>query len=142
MLHAALSQGPEATVEFAHGYTYSGHPLACAAAIATLDVYQEEGIFEKVAKIAGTRAAAIHDIGVPAALSGSSGIWAYWVPWKSRRRLMLQVNSREPWRPTVSTTGVFVRTLGDNLILSPPPYHQRLRSARLPITIKKGVRAL
>ena len=45
-VHDSMSQGPEATVEFAHGYTYSGHPLACAAALATLDVYQEEGFRE------------------------------------------------------------------------------------------------
>jgi beta-alanine--pyruvate transaminase len=62
-VHEAMSQGPEATVELAHGYTYSGHPLACAAALATLDVYQEEGIFEQVARIAGVWEAAIHDIG-------------------------------------------------------------------------------
>ena len=34
-------------IEFAHGYTYSGHPLACAASIATLDLYAEEGLFQR-----------------------------------------------------------------------------------------------
>ena len=39
--------GPEQLIEFAHGYTYSGHPLAVAAAHASLDVYQDEGLFER-----------------------------------------------------------------------------------------------
>ena len=40
-------QGPEQLIEFAHGYTYSGHPLAVAAAHAALDVYQDQGLFER-----------------------------------------------------------------------------------------------
>jgi hypothetical protein len=36
-VYEAMTQGPEAAVELAHGYTYSGHPLACAAALASLD---------------------------------------------------------------------------------------------------------
>ena len=68
-VHEAMSQGPEATVELAHGYTYSGHPLACAAALATLDVYQEEGIFEKVARIAGNGKPPSTTSGAPAAWS-------------------------------------------------------------------------
>ncbi len=46
-IHEAFMQGPEHLVEFFHGYTYSAHPLAVAAGIATLDVYREEGLFEK-----------------------------------------------------------------------------------------------
>jgi beta-alanine--pyruvate transaminase len=40
-------QGPEHLPELFHGYTYSGHPLAVAAGLATLDVYREEGLFER-----------------------------------------------------------------------------------------------
>ena len=39
--------GPEGAIEFFHGYTYSGHPLAAAAACATLDVYEGEGLYER-----------------------------------------------------------------------------------------------
>ena len=38
-------------IEFLHGYTYSGHPAACAAALATLDIYEKENIFERVAEL-------------------------------------------------------------------------------------------
>ena len=40
-------QGPEHMIELFHGYTYSGHPLAAAAGLATLNVYRDEGLFEK-----------------------------------------------------------------------------------------------
>src|SRR5205807_1571350 len=51
-VHDGLSQGPEAVPELAHGYTYSGHPLACAAGLAALDVYRDEGLFERAARLA------------------------------------------------------------------------------------------
>ncbi len=41
-IHAAFMQGPQGAIEFFHGYTYSGHPVACAAALATLDIYRRE----------------------------------------------------------------------------------------------------
>ena len=41
---------PEGAVEFFHGYTYSAHPAACAAGLATLQIYEDEGLFEKAAE--------------------------------------------------------------------------------------------
>ena len=46
-IHDAFMNGPEQAIEFAHGYTYSGHPLACAAGLATLDTYAEEGLLTR-----------------------------------------------------------------------------------------------
>ncbi|UMY18763.1 aspartate aminotransferase family protein [Methylobacterium organophilum] len=46
-IYATLMQGPAEAVELFHGYTYSGHPLACAAGLATLDLYRDEGLFER-----------------------------------------------------------------------------------------------
>ncbi|MCK0530122.1 omega-aminotransferase AptA [Sphingobium agri] len=50
-VHDALMQGPEAAIELFHGYTYSGHPAACAAGLASLDVYQREGLFTRAAEL-------------------------------------------------------------------------------------------
>ena len=46
-IYDAFMNAPENTVELFHGYTYSGHPLAAAAALATLDVYRDEKLFER-----------------------------------------------------------------------------------------------
>jgi len=48
----AFMQGPEDMIDFFHGYTYSGHPMAAAACIATLDTYQEEGLLTRATELA------------------------------------------------------------------------------------------
>ena len=50
-IHDAFMTGPEHAVELTHGYTYSAHPLACAAALATLDIYRDEKLFERANKL-------------------------------------------------------------------------------------------
>ncbi|KAB0679078.1 aspartate aminotransferase family protein [Aureimonas leprariae] len=61
-VHDALMQGPEGAIELFHGYTYSGHPAACAAGIATLDIYESEGLLTRVAAIQEDWHAAIHSL--------------------------------------------------------------------------------
>ena len=46
-IHDAFMSGPEHVIELVHGYTYSAHPLACAAGLATLDIYRDEKLFER-----------------------------------------------------------------------------------------------
>jgi beta-alanine--pyruvate transaminase len=50
-IYDAFMTGPEHVIELFHGYTYSAHPLACAAGLATLDVYRDEGLFERARKL-------------------------------------------------------------------------------------------
>jgi beta-alanine--pyruvate transaminase len=50
-IYDAFMQGPEHSIELFHGYTYSAHPLACAAGLATLDLYREENLFERARKL-------------------------------------------------------------------------------------------
>ncbi|WP_027855697.1 aspartate aminotransferase family protein [Marinobacterium litorale] len=42
-----VNAAPENTIEFFHGYTYSAHPVSCAAGLATLDIYEQEGLLER-----------------------------------------------------------------------------------------------
>jgi beta-alanine--pyruvate transaminase len=46
-IHDAFMAGPDYAIELFHGYTYSAHPLACAAGLATLDIYRDEKLFER-----------------------------------------------------------------------------------------------
>ena len=50
-IHDAFMSGPEHVVELTHGYTYSAHPLACAAGLATLDIYRDEKLFERAQEL-------------------------------------------------------------------------------------------
>ena len=54
--------GPEHMIEFFHGYTYSGHPLACAAALGTLDTYADDGLLTRGSKMAATFENAVHSL--------------------------------------------------------------------------------
>jgi beta-alanine--pyruvate transaminase len=51
-IHEAFTHGPDWMLDFFHGYTYSGHPMACAASIGTLDTYQDEGLLTRATDIA------------------------------------------------------------------------------------------
>jgi beta-alanine--pyruvate transaminase len=61
-IHDAMMQGPENAIELFHGYTYSGHPAACAAALATLDIYHREGLLTRAAELAPVWEAAVHGL--------------------------------------------------------------------------------
>jgi beta-alanine--pyruvate transaminase len=115
-----IQAAPADTIEFYHGYTYSAHPLACAAAIASLSVYEDEKLFERAAKLAPHFEAAAHKLrGLPHV--------------KDIRNLGLicgiELESR-PGKPTARAYEVFtkcfwqknilVRTTGDIIALSPP----------------------
>jgi beta-alanine--pyruvate transaminase len=118
-LYETFMQGPDKQIELFHGYTYSGHPLACAAALATLDVYQEEGLFARAASMAGYWEDAVHSLkGLPHVIDCRNlGIIA---------GIELEPI---PGRPTARAfdaflkcyeKGLLIRTTGDIIALSPP----------------------
>jgi beta-alanine--pyruvate transaminase len=59
-IHDAFMQGPPGAIDLFHGYTYSGHPVACAAAMATLDIYSREGLLTRVKALEPAWTEAIH----------------------------------------------------------------------------------
>nr|WP_039853575.1 aspartate aminotransferase family protein [Hylemonella gracilis] len=120
-IHETLTNVDSAphVIEFAHGYTYSGHPLACAAALATLDTYAEEGLLTRGAELESYFADALHalkglphvidirNIGLVGAveLAPLAGL-----PGKRAFDVFLQCFD----------LGVLVRTTGDTIAMSPP----------------------
>jgi beta-alanine--pyruvate transaminase len=118
-IHDAFMTGPEHLIEFFHGYTYSAHPLACAAGLGTLDTYAEEGLLARGAELASYWEDAIHslkgtrhvidtrNIGLVGAieLEGIPG-----EPTKRAFSVFLECFER----------GVLIRTTGDIIALSPP----------------------
>jgi len=68
-IHDAFMTGPDHVIELFHGYTYSAHPLACAAGLATLDLYRDEKLFERAKKLEPVWAQAVMSLkGLPGVL--------------------------------------------------------------------------
>jgi beta-alanine--pyruvate transaminase len=120
-IHDAFMQAaPENAIEFFHGYTYTGHPLAAAALVATMDVYKEEQLFERAASMSSHFEDAAHSLkGLPYVkdvrnLGLVCGIELEGVPGKPTARAY-DVFSKCFW-----DKGVLIRTTGDIIALSPP----------------------
>lgn len=65
-VYDGLMTGPENQIELFHGYTYSGHPVACAAGLATMEIYEEEGLLTRAAELADDWQNALHSLkGLP-----------------------------------------------------------------------------
>jgi beta-alanine--pyruvate transaminase len=118
-IHDAFMNGPEHLIEFFHGYTYSGHPLACAAALATLDTYAEEGLLTRGRDMAGFFEEAVHTLGgLPNVIDVRNlglvgGIELAPIAGEPGKRAF-QV-FLDCWEH-----GVLVRNTGDTIALSPP----------------------
>ncbi|MDM7947489.1 aspartate aminotransferase family protein [Oceanibaculum nanhaiense] len=114
-----MDNAPEGTIELFHGYTYSGHPLAAAAGLATLDVYKEEGLFERAAELAPYWEDAVHSLkGVGPVidlrnLGIIAGIELEGIPGKPTARAMEAFGK-------AYEKGLLIRTTGDIIALSPP----------------------
>ncbi len=118
-IHDAFMGGPEHLIEFFHGYTYSGNPIAAAAGLATLDTYKEEGLFERAKALEPVWADALHSLkGEPHVVDirtiGLIGA------------VELQPIDGQPTKRAFSAfldayeNGLLIRTTGDIIAMSPP----------------------
>jgi beta-alanine--pyruvate transaminase len=117
-IHDAFMDGP-AGIELFHGYTYSGHPLACAAALATLDVFKDQQILEHAASMQDYWADAVHSLkGLPHVIDIRTigliaGIELSPIDGKPGARAFNAFKQ-------AFADGVLIRTTGDIIALSPP----------------------
>ncbi|MBE0546606.1 MAG: aspartate aminotransferase family protein [Rubrivivax sp.] len=118
-IHDAFMTGPEHLIEFYHGYTYSAHPLACAAGLGTLDTYAEEGLLTRAGEMEGYFAEVVHSLkGEPNVIDIRNiglvgGIELAPQPGEPTKRafdIFLDLYEK----------GLLVRTTGDTVALSPP----------------------
>lgn len=118
-IYDTFMQGSENAIEFFHGYTYSGHPVACAAALATLDIYEKEGLLNRAATVADYWENAAHRLrGLPQVVDVRNlGLLA---------AIELEPIVGKPGARGFETflrcyeQGALVRAAGDNMVLSPP----------------------
>ena len=118
-VHDAIVDGADQMIEFAHGYTYSAHPLAVAAALATLDVYRDEALFDRASALVPAWRAAIHglrghrhviDIRTIGLMAG--------IDMQSRPGALGE-RGQDIFHAAFDT-GLLIRVTGDTIALSPP----------------------
>lgn len=119
-IHDAFMTGPDHVIELFHGYTYSAHPLACAAGLATLDLYRDEKLFERAKKLEPIWAQAVMSLkGLPGVLDIRvvglmAGIDLASKPDAVGKR------GYEALENGFHEHGIMFRTSGDAIAMSPP----------------------
>jgi beta-alanine--pyruvate transaminase len=138
-IYDAFMTGPEHLIEFFHGYTYSAHPLACAAGIATLDTYAEDGLLTRAGDLQGYFAEAVHSLkGEPHVIDIRNiglvgGIELAPLPGQPAKRafdIFLDCYAQ----------GLLVRTTGDTVALSPPLIIERGQIDQIVDTLRAAIR--
>jgi beta-alanine--pyruvate transaminase len=138
-IYDAFMNGPEHLIEFFHGYTYSAHPLACAAGIATLDTYADEGLLTRAGELQGYFAEALHSLkGEPNVIDIRNiglvgGIELAPLPGEPTKRafnIFLDLYEK----------GLLIRTTGDTVALSPPLIIQREQIDQIVDMVRGAVR--
>ncbi|MFN0315226.1 MAG: aspartate aminotransferase family protein [Burkholderiales bacterium] len=139
-IYDAFMNGPDG-IEFYHGYTYSGHPLASAAAIATLDLLKEEKLFERAASLAPYLENAVHALkGLPHVIDVRNigmvaGVELEPIAGKPTARAMSVFN--RCWEK-----GVLIRTTGDTIAFSPPLIAERAHLDQIVGTVADALKQL
>ena len=136
----AFMQGPPAEIDLFHGYTYSGHPVACAAALAALSIYEREGLPQRAAALAPALADAAH------ALRGLPGVTDV----RNYGLIAAVELADEPGRAPTRAFEVFrrcfehgllVRATGNVIALSPPLIVTEAQIAELFTILAAAIRA-
>ena len=138
-IHDAFMQGPEHLIEFFHGYTYSAHPLACAAGLATLDTYAEDGLLTRAGELESHFADAVHSLrGEPNVIDVRNiGLIG---------GVELAARAGEPTKRAFDIfldcwqQGLLVRTTGDIVALSPPLIVERGQIDQIVQTLRQAIR--
>ena len=118
-IHDAFMNGPEHLIEFMHGYTYSGNPIAAAAGLATLETYQEEGLLTRGADLASYWQEALHSLHDAPHVIDIRNIGLIGA-------IELEPIKGEPTKRAFAAfvkafdSGLLIRTTGDIIALSPP----------------------
>src|ERR687893_519012 len=119
-LYDTFMKGPEHVIELFHGYTYSGHPLACAAALAAQDVYRDEKLFERAKTLEPVWADAIHGLKSLPNVLDIRTIGLVGAIDLASRPDAVGARAFEAMDRGFHDHGVMMRITGDTIALSPP----------------------
>ncbi len=137
-IYDTFMQMSDTPIELFHGYTYTGHPLACAAGMATLDLYAREGLFQRAAELAPYWQAAVHSLRDAAHvidirnLGLIGGIELEPRPGAATARA-LEVFDR------CFDKGLLIRVTGDIIAMSPPLIVEKAQIDRIVETLREAL---
>ena len=140
-IYDAFMTGPEWAIELAHGYTYSAHPLAVAAGLATLDIYRDENLFERSAELAPTFEDAMHDMADAPNVIDVRNIGLMGA-------VELAPREGEPGKRGFDVflecfaQGLYLRASGDALALSPPLIVKEDEMLEMAAILKKAIQTV
>jgi beta-alanine--pyruvate transaminase len=118
-IHDTLMHGPRHMAELMHGYTYSGHPLSCAAALAMIDVIEEEGLLDQVNLLSPYFEEAVHSLAdLEQVISIRNFGLAAGVELKAKQGAIGERGFNA--QALAFQHGVLTRAPGDSLVLAPP----------------------
>lgn len=118
-IYDAFMNGPDNMVEFFHGYTFSGNPMACAAALATLDTYEEEGLLTRGTELSSYWEDAVHSLSDLPLVKDLRNLGLI-------AGIEMEPISGAPTKRAFAAfmkayeAGLLIRTTGDTIALSPP----------------------
>jgi len=119
-IYDAFMRGPEHTIELFHGYTYSAHPLACAAGLATLDLYRDENLFDHAKRLEPAYADAAMTLkGLPNVLDVRTVGLAAGIDLASRPDAVGE-RGYEAMERAFQDEDLVIRIAGDTLAIAPP----------------------
>jgi len=119
-IYEAFMRGPEHAIELFHGYTYSAHPLACAAGVATLDLYRDEKLFAHAKALEPRFAEAVMTLkGLPGVLDIRTVGLAAGIDLASRPGAP-GLRAYQAMERAFQDEGVMIRVAGETIALSPP----------------------
>ncbi|ODT65683.1 MAG: omega amino acid--pyruvate aminotransferase [Pelagibacterium sp. SCN 63-23] len=140
-IHDAFMQGPDHLIEFFHGYTYSGNPIASAAGIATLETYKEEGLLSRGAALAKTWEDALHSLKGEKHVIDIRNIGLVGA-------IELEPMAGQPTKRAFSAflkayeAGYLIRTTGDIIALSPPLIIEERQIGELIDAVRAALRSI
>jgi beta-alanine--pyruvate transaminase len=141
-VYDAFMRGPEHVIELFHGYTYSAHPLACAAGIAALDLYRDENLFERARKLEPLVAdAAMALKGIPNVLDIRAVGVAAGIDLASRPGAVGK-RAFEVMEHAFGEESLLIRVSGETLAIAPPLIVSEAQIAEIFEKVGRAIRAV
>lgn len=141
-IHDTVVDATPRGIELFHGYTYSGHPVACEAGLATLALYRDEGLFERAATLAPVWQAAMHDLADEPHVIDVRNIGLVGAIELAARDAVVGARGFDVMTTCFWREGLLVRVTGDTVAVSPPLIVSESQIGEIADSIRRALRSV